>query len=392
VNPPQLRLHASTATPLSLNAARSAVANADQRLSLGGTLTLALDDTRGGPVDPITRDLDWIGATPDRIVPRSERAAVYEAGIAELRRSGRLYPCFESEAELKAKAERRRRNGKADVYDREMLALTPAQRARAEANGKRPHWRFRLSDGDRTWRDSALGPRRVKLATLSDPVLVRADGGIAPALARAIDDHDLAITHLIATAINAADMATHLDLLAALGGREPTVGSLAPLDSVMAGLGGRPLRRLRADGVMAEAARAWLGREAASDLADLLALNRACLAGTRFDAVADRLPPGATEAFWLTIRDGLSLLAEAETWWRALEEPRIDPLDPTAMPGLRAALDTLPVDTALDDWAPEADVRSALIGVLDDPPPAGFWRLLGRDRIAERLRAALRSG
>lgn len=391
--PPSLRLHVSAASHLSLNAARAAVANADYRARHGGALTLVLDDTRGDLADAIPRDLAWIDAPPDSVTRRGERVALYDTHITALRRSGRLYPCFESEAELKAKAERRRRRGRPDVYDREMMSLTPAQRARAEANGKRPHWRFRLSDGEACWRDATLGPRRVALAGVSDPVLIRADATIASALARAIDDRALAVTHLIATTVNTAEMATHCDLLSALGARQPVIVSLPPLDAAMAGLGGLTLRRLRADGVMAAAARAWLARDVAAGLDTLLALNRANLATAPFAAVADRLPVGATEAFWLGIRDGIGLLVEAETWWRALGEPAAERVEVADGRRVRAALDALPADdAALAGWAPDAATRAALIGAVDDAPPPGFWRLLGRERIARRLRAALGTG
>src|ERR1019366_9029203 len=47
----------------------------------------------------------------------------------------------------------------------------------------------------------------------------------------------------------------------------------------------------------------------------LLVLNRQVLRELDFHAVADRLPGGATEAFWLAVRGNLDLISEARGWW-----------------------------------------------------------------------------
>ena len=64
-----------------------------------------------------------------------------------------------------------------------MLKLTPAQR-RGEASGKRPYWRFLLSDRTVEWHDMVLGHREVALPSLSDPIVLLADGGADARLRR----------------------------------------------------------------------------------------------------------------------------------------------------------------------------------------------------------------
>ena len=71
--------------------------------------------------------------------------------------------------------------GRPPVYDRAALKLTAEDKAKLEAEGRQPHWRFLLPnhDGDplaprRTdvaWDDLCRGSQSIDLASLSDPVL-----------------------------------------------------------------------------------------------------------------------------------------------------------------------------------------------------------------------------
>ena len=45
-----------------------------------------------------------------------------------------------------------------------------------------------------------------------------------------------------------------------------------------------------------------------------------------FAAVAARLPPGATEAFWLAVRGNLDLLTEARGWWDVVAGTIVPPV------------------------------------------------------------------
>jgi glutamyl-tRNA synthetase len=124
--------------------ARIALANALFARHAGARFLLRLDDTdseRSRPdyEDAIRQDLVWLGISWDETFRQLERLAAYEEAAEALKKAGCLYPCFESEEELRAKREQRLKRGLAPVYDRAMLKLTPEQRAQAEAGGKRPH-------------------------------------------------------------------------------------------------------------------------------------------------------------------------------------------------------------------------------------------------------------
>ena len=212
-----------------------------------------------------------------------------------------------------------------------MLKLTPEQRATAEANGKRPYWRFLLSGYPAEWGDMVLGPRSVKLTAVSDPVLIRADGTPLYTFTSVVDDLDHGITHIVRGEDHVTNTGIQIDILAALGGRSRDfrfahLPLLVDQDGgkLSKRIGGLSLRSLRGDGIEPAALVGYLARLGSSDdpmaappdeLAptydlshishsaarfdgrQLLALNRRVLQSLPFEAVRDRLPPAATAAF-----------------------------------------------------------------------------------------------
>ena len=78
------------------------------------------------------------------------------------------------------------------------------------------------------------------------------------------------------------------------------------------------------------------------DATRLLALNRRALRHLPFAAVADRLPSGATEAFWLAVRGNLDRLTEARGWWDVVAGTIVPPVIEGEREFLHTALDRLP--------------------------------------------------
>ncbi|MGE0224669.1 MAG: glutamate--tRNA ligase [Acetobacteraceae bacterium] len=429
---------------LFLGGARLALANFLHARRHDGYFLLRFDDLdrdRARPdfAEAIEQDLRWLGLTWDACMFQSERTALYDAAIARLKQTGQLYPCFESEEELRAKRDYRQKRGQPTVYDRAMLRLTPEQRAAAEASGKRPHWRFRLSDRTLAWHDMIQGPRQAKLPAVSDPILVRADGRSAPVLASVVDDIDTGITHVIRADDSAAHTAIQIELFEALGAdpRLVTFAHLPPLPELgQSRLGRRAgsltLRGLRSDGIVPQALASWLARAGAAadlppteiadlagsfdlrrlsrtppglDVEALLTLNRQVLVRLEFAAVADRLPAGATEAFWLAVRDGLDLLKEARGWWDVVTGTIVPPVmedEHELLSGAEALLppepwdsaiwqtwtDMLAAETGRDGREVQETLRLALTGEDHGPDLANLLPLIGRHRTANRLRTA----
>ena len=243
---------------LFVSGARVALANHLFVGRSGGEMLLRLDDLdqercRQGASDQIVRDLRWFGIEWHELFRQSDRLDRYQETIERLKRDQLIYPCFESSEELKAKQEFRRKHNKSSIYDRGMLALTDKQRHDAEAGGRRPHWRLKLSGRTLEWHDLILGPRHATLSTVSDPTLVRGDGTPTPILAGVVDDIAYGTTHIIRGEDNAGNTAVQFELFEVLGGRRKPIrfGHLPALsDSGPAAPGGRKtdhlaLRNLR---------------------------------------------------------------------------------------------------------------------------------------------------
>src|SRR5580704_14630174 len=176
----RVRFIAPVSGVLLVTGARAALANALFARANKGDFAIRLPPGE----DRISADLRWLGIKWDA----AGEAGDYAGAIEQLKAIGRLYPCFENDTELRAKREYRIRRGQPDVYDRAMLKLTPEQREAAEAGGKSPHWRFRLSNRVLIWNDAISGRREAKLPSISDPILVAADATPAAALVAVVDD------------------------------------------------------------------------------------------------------------------------------------------------------------------------------------------------------------
>jgi glutamyl-tRNA synthetase len=424
--------------------ARIALANALFARSQGGSFLLRIDDTDGERSRPeyeaaIRQDLQWLGIGWDEMFRQSDRGNAYAVAAEQLKAAGRLYPCFESEEELRFKRELRLKQGRAPVYDRAMLRMTAAQRAQAEAGGKMPYWRFLLSNESVTWDDGVLGHRIVKLPSVSDPVLIRADGTPLYTFTSVVDDLFAGITHVIRGEDHVTNTGIQIDLIRALGGRAEAFG-FAHLPLLVDAGGGKlskrleglSLRSLRADGMEPEAIVAYLARLGSSlspeilpfaalaesfdmakfsrsparfDMTQLLRLNRQVLHGAAFDDVRARLPEGATEAFWEAVRGNLDLLTEARHWWDVIAGEISPPVIEDEGPFLAEALELLPEEPwdgeSFGAWTKRLKeatgrggkrlfmpLRLALTGEAHGPELAGLLPLMGRERVAGRLAVA----
>ena len=194
-----------------------------------GRYVLRMDDTDHARstrefADGIEADLSWLGIQPDLLVRQSERTALYDAARDRLVAAGRLYPCYETEEELDRKRARARLLGKPPIYDRAALNLTDEDRARLEAEGRTPHWRFRLDGRPVQFDDLIKGPQTVNTASMSDPVLIRADGSYLYTLPSVVDDIELDVTHIIRGEDHVSNTGTQIEIFEALGATPPTFG------------------------------------------------------------------------------------------------------------------------------------------------------------------------
>jgi len=138
------------------------------------------------------------------------------------------------------------------------------------------------------------------------------------------------------------------------------------------------------------------------DVTQMLSINRRILGTMDFAAVADRLPSGATETFWLAVRGSLDLLKEARGWWDVVAGTIIPPMVEGARDLLLTAGSLLPPEpwdnavwtrwiAALESATHRTGealllpLRLALTGEDSGPDLADLLPLIGRPRAASRL-------
>ena len=329
----------------------------------GGSFILRLDDTdpeRSTPefAEAIQEDLAWLGLTWDRLERQSERLDRYAAAAERLRGAGRLYEAFETPGELDLKRKKQLNMGRPPVYDRAALALSAEERARLRAERGDGVWRFRLDHERIEWEDGILGPQSIDAASVSDPVLIRADGQVLYTLASVVDDTEMGITHVVRGADHVTNTATQIQIIGALGHTPPTFAHHSLLtgpqgEALSKRLGTLALRDLRAQGVEPMALLSLLARLGSADPVELRTdldglvegfdLSRFSAAPTKFDVTdlfpmtarylhalpaeavdADLAAAGVPEAeraaFWLAIRGNVASRSEIAPWWRVLQD------------------------------------------------------------------------
>ncbi|MBV7256180.1 glutamate--tRNA ligase [Pacificimonas sp. WHA3] len=410
----------------------------------GGRFLLRLDDTdaersRAEYADAIVDDLAWLGLSPDGTVKQSERTALYDASFRKLRDAGRIYPAYETADELDLKRKVQAARGLPPVYDRAALKLSDAERARLEAEGVRPHWRFRLDmDGPVSWHDLVRGEAHIDPASLSDPVVRRADGSWLYMLPSVIDDIDMGVTHVVRGEDHVTNSGVQLQMFAALGAKAPEFAHVSLLtgaegDKLSKRAGALGLDALREMGVepvsiaallarigtsqpvepvaglselAAEFSFAQFGRAPARfDPADLLPLNAKILHAADHARVADRLPPDMDEAAWHVIRPNVQTIGDVKALWQIVTGPVASTAaaeDAAYLAEAASALAELPWgDDIWPRWTAALKaatgrkgralflpLRQALTGEDHGPEMAGLVRLIGREEVLARLEAA----
>ncbi len=357
----------------------------------GGQFILRLDDTdaersKQEYADGIQRDLEWLGLTWDRIEKQSDRLDRYQEAADRLRDMGRFYECFETPTELDLKRKKQLNMGKPPVYDRAALNLTEEQKAekRKDTPG---YWRFLLDQQRIEWTDGILGDISIDAASVSDPVLIRADGQVLYTLASVVDDIDMGVTHIVRGSDHVTNTATQIQIIEALGGTPPAFAHHSLLtgpqgEALSKRLGTLALRDLREKGVEPAALLSLMARLGSSqpvelrssleelaegfdlsqfgsaptkfDADDLFPLTAKYVQGLGFDAVKDRIaalgvPADKAERFWRVAKDNITVLNDLDAWWQLCRDGAEPVIDPEDADFVREALSLLPDQPYTDE-------------------------------------------
>ena len=193
--------------------------------SQGGEFMLRIDDTdpersKDEYTQSLKEDLKWLGLEWDEYAHQRDRFDRYNEVIEKLKADGRLYPCYETPTELDLKRKSLLSRSLPPVYDRAALELTDEQKAAFAAEGRAPHWRFKLMMEPIEWDDLVRGPVQFHGKDMSDPVLIREDGSPLYHICSVIDDIDFGITHVTRGEDHVSNSATHVQMFEAIGGKE----------------------------------------------------------------------------------------------------------------------------------------------------------------------------
>jgi glutamyl-tRNA synthetase len=422
--------------------ARTAVLNYLFARKSSGKFLLRIDDTdteRSKPEfeEAIINDLHWLGILHDTFARQSERGDAYMNAAEKLTAAGFLYPCFETPEELDRKRKRQQSRGDPPVYDRAALGLTAEERAAFEAQGRTPHWRFKLSGVEVGWRDHIRGDVFIETSSLSDPVLIRADGRFLYTLPSVVDDIELGVTHVIRGEDHVTNTAAQIEIFLALGAKPPEFAHHPLLigaggEALSKRLGSLSLQHLRADDFEPMAVASYLAKIGTSDpvepravmdglavdfafdkigrapahfsVAELGALNGRLLHLLPYDVVQERLVDYGADlgpTFWEVVKSNLLRMRDVKDFATlvrgpivpTVEEPELLskaaellPSEPYTPESWSTWTSTLSVITGKKGRALFHPLRLALTGREDGPELAKLLPLIGRERALARLR------
>ena len=351
---PVVRFAPSPTGKLHVGNVRTALINWLFAKGQGGTFILRVDDTDTERStkeyeDQIKTDLTWLGLVWDDTFKQSDKFAQYDAAADKLRDMGLLYACYETADELDRRRKIALSRGRPPVYDRAALDLSDEEKAKLEAEGRKPHWRFKLSGERVEWNDLVRGPQSIDTSSVSDPVLIREDGSYLYTLPSVVDDIDAGITHVVRGEDHVTNSGAQIEIFRALGGTAPDMAHTPLLVDVEGGafskrLGSLNMETLKSRGVLPMAILSLLAKLGTSDnievretldaLAadfdfskigrapakfdekDLLALNATLMHSMPFSAVEAQLktiaPEAANETFWLAVRENCQTVEDAK--------------------------------------------------------------------------------
>ncbi len=420
--------------------ARTALLNWLFAKKLGGKFILRIDDTDQARStkafeEVIYRDLEWLGLRHDLADRQINRLAIYSVAFYKLQATGRIYPCYETEAELERQRSLLAARKLPPIYNR--ASLEPANKKKWEAEGRKPHWRFLLSRQKVSWTDLVRGPVEIDTATMSDPVIVREDGAFLYTLPSVADDVDFAISHVVRGEDHVTNTAAQIEIFEALGAKVPAFAHFPLLvgaggEALSKRLGSLSLQQLREEGMEPLAVASYLAKIGTSDPVEprlsldelaaefafakigrapahfvpeeLTALNAKLLHILPYSAVKARVPSldGISgEAFWDAIKANIAKVSDVLEMARLIHGPVTPVIEDAALAEKAAAL--LPAEPWNEEtwgaWTKAVaaetgakgrglfhPLRLALTGLEHGPELKKLLPLIGRDRTLARLK------
>ncbi len=214
---------------LHIGGARTALFNWLYARGRGGKMLLRIEDTdrersTRAAIDAILDGLSWLGIEWDGdVIYQFARAARHREVAEQLLAAGQAYRCYASQQELDEMREKARAEGRSKLYDGRWRDRDPAE---APA-GVKPVIRLKAPlTGETAIEDEVQGRVVWQNENLDDLVLLRSDGTPTYMLAVVVDDHDMAVTHIIRGDDHLTNAARQTQIYNALGWTVPVMAHI----------------------------------------------------------------------------------------------------------------------------------------------------------------------
>ena len=238
---PRVRFAPSPTGYLHVGGLRTALYNFLFARKTGGAVVLRIEDTDRsrlveGAAEGLAAALAWAGIAFDEgpaaggvhgPYTQSERLPLYRDHAGRLLAGRHAYRCFCTPERLEEMRRRQEKEGAPKKYDRRCLALPGAESDGRAARGEPFVIRLRVPDGGETaFTDLVRGEVAFANDALDDQVLMKSDGYPTYHLANVVDDHAMAITHVIRGEEWLSSTPKHLLLYRAFGWDPPAFAHL----------------------------------------------------------------------------------------------------------------------------------------------------------------------
>ncbi|MCH6268800.1 glutamate--tRNA ligase [Neobacillus citreus] len=227
---------------LHIGNARTALFNYLFARNKGGKFIIRIEDTdkkrniEGGEQSQL-KYLKWLGMDWDESVDvggeygpyrQSERNDIYATYYKQLLENGKAYKCYCTEEELEKEREEQIARGETAHYSGKCRHLTPEDRDRLEAEGRKPSIRILVPEGKTyTFDDMVKGTVSFESDTIGgDWVMVKKDGTPTYNFAVAIDDRLMEISHVLRGDDHISNTPKQLVVYEALGWEPPIFGHM----------------------------------------------------------------------------------------------------------------------------------------------------------------------
>jgi glutamyl-tRNA synthetase len=214
---------------LHIGGARTALFNWLYARGRDGKMLLRIEDTdrersTDAAIAAILDGLKWLGLDWDgEVIYQYSRAARHREVAESLLASGRAYRCYATAEELAAMREKARAEGRTRLYDGLWRDRDPS----GAPSGVRPTIRLRAPQtGETVIEDQVQGRVVWQNENLDDLVLLRGDGNPTYMLAVVVDDHDMAVTHIIRGDDHLINAARQKQIYDALGWDVPNMSHI----------------------------------------------------------------------------------------------------------------------------------------------------------------------